>query len=316
MAVAAAAVAPAIAERARALTAACRTPRDKATTLHDFVRDQITFGFTPLFDTAAAQACRYLLMKTPRSPVASRIIPALLSSPPRSPEAHEARCILPPVRPVVNSPSPPPPPSASQDTLAMGMGHCIPKSQLFVDLLSAVGIEARVRIVSIDGGVLRGLLPVPPEVTHAFAELRFGPEDPWLALDSFVVDSKLARGARRRLEQEAAAVAAGAPAAPAEAEMRPRDGFGLCGTGTTEWCGMRDAYSQCNGRGGVRWTSVADTTLPPGSSGGACARAAGKAYHNPPWFVMLPLRLLPRFAWDRLLNGRVEETRAVGATDG
>lgn len=49
-------VAPRVIETAKALTEGCETHLEKAIRLHDFVRDKILFGFTPLFDSAKAQA--------------------------------------------------------------------------------------------------------------------------------------------------------------------------------------------------------------------------------------------------------------------
>lgn len=189
----------------------------------------------------------------------------------------------------------------------------MPKSQLLTDLLTAVGIEARVRIVNIDSTVLRGLLPArPPEVTHAFTELRYSPSDKWLAIDSYVIDKALARGARMQLAKEAQGDGG------EEGASSSGVGHGICASGTSVWDGQSDGFIQCNGRGGVRWTDVGAVRqeggawLPPGSGGSACARAAGGEYRNPPWFVLLPLRLLPQFAWEGLLNKNVKAIRELG----
>jgi hypothetical protein len=235
-------VSPVVAERAAALTAGCRSARERARVLHDHVRDAIVFGWTPLFDGASAE-----------------------------------------------------------ETLALRTGHCIPKAQLFTDLLTAAGIEARVRVATVDASVLRGLLPVPRRVTHAWTELRYSPEERWRCVDSYVIDAPLARAARARLAVEAAQ------------GSTLRDGFGVCGAAGSsgEWDGDGDAFCQCNGAGGVEWTGVAGGPLPPGARGGAAAAAAGMGYRNPPSWALAPLTLLPRAAWEWLLNGRVQALRAT-----
>ena len=235
-------VSPAVAERAAALTAGCVSARERARVLHDYVRDAIAFGWTPLFDAAGAEA-----------------------------------------------------------TLALRTGHCVPKAQLFTDLLTAAGVEARVRVATIDAAVLRGLLPVPRRVTHAWTELRYAADERWRRVDSYVVDAPLARAARARL----AAEGSGAGAAL-------RDGYGVCGAAgaSSEWDGEGDAFCQCNGSGGVDWADVPGEPLPPDAGGGAAAAAAGADYANPPAWALAPLRLLPRAAWERLLNGRVHALRA------
>jgi len=124
----------------------------------------------------------------------------------------------------------------------LGVGHCIPKARLFTDLLSAVGIEARVRLVNIDGGVLRGLLPVPSTITHAYTEVKLPSsssssslsggaiineeeedDGEWVAVDSYNVDTALEKGARHRLSQEGG----------------EKDGYGICHIGTRHWDGKR-----------------------------------------------------------------------------
>jgi hypothetical protein len=47
-------IASSVRECARGITATCSSPRAKAVALHDFVRDKILFGWTPLFDGAAS----------------------------------------------------------------------------------------------------------------------------------------------------------------------------------------------------------------------------------------------------------------------
>ena len=184
----------------------------------------------------------------------------------------------------------------AEETLALRTGHCVPKAVLLTDLLTAAGVEARVRLATIDAAVLRGLLPVPRRVRHAWTELRYAPHERWRRVDSYVPDAPLARAARARLAAKAAA----------------RDGYGLCGAAgaSSEWDGDEDAFCQCNGSGGVDWADVPGEPLPPDAGGGAAAAAAGADYANPPAWALAPLRLLPRAAWERLLNGRVHALRA------
>jgi len=64
--------------------------------------------------------------------------------------------------------------------------------------------------------------------------------------------------------------------------------------------------------GGCHFTTIEGGLLPPASSTTAVVEVAGQVYYNPPWFVLLPLRALPRGVWEYLLNGRIKETRDIG----
>ncbi|KAJ8613025.1 hypothetical protein CTAYLR_004051 [Chrysophaeum taylorii] len=88
-----------------------------------------------------------------------------------------------------------------QETLQFGVGHCVPKAQLFCALLKTQGIEARVQLAEVGGRVLDGLLPAPPTVLHAWTDVRLGGE--CLSVDSYVVDTKLFASAKAKLRNEA-----------------------------------------------------------------------------------------------------------------
>lgn len=87
-------------EVARQVTLGCDTERDKAIVLHNYVRDQVKFGFTKFFDKA-----------TP------------------------------------------------ENTLACGVGHCNPKSQLMVAFFRAIGLESYEHFTAIPNDILKGVFP-------------------------------------------------------------------------------------------------------------------------------------------------------------
>ncbi|MEM9488822.1 MAG: transglutaminase-like domain-containing protein [Myxococcota bacterium] len=152
------------------IVSGCRTERERAVAIHDFVRDRVRFGFTRHFDLA-------------------------------SPD----------------------------QTLTAGLGHCNPQAQLFVALLGAVDISARLHFVTIDNRILDGCFPPGrgpgDRLSHAFSEVRLGGR--WVRTDSYIADPQLAAAARPRLR------AAGKTM-----------GHGVHVHGTGQWDGRSDAFSQ------------------------------------------------------------------------
>lgn len=154
-------------ELAQLVTRGAATERERAVAIHDFVRDNVRYGFTSRFDEA-----------TPL------------------------------------------------ETLEAGLGHCNAQAKVFVEMLRAVGIEARYHFVTLDGEILRGVLQSPPAViSHGFSEVKV--EGRWLKVDSYVVDPQHAAGAAARLSREGRRV-----------------GYGFHIDGTVEWDGASDAFSQ------------------------------------------------------------------------
>lgn len=134
--------APSIRAQAARLTADARTDRERAVAIHDFVRDEVKFGWQAAFYESRASA-----------------------------------------------------------VLAARIGFCNTKSTLFVALLRAAGIPARVRFVDLDAGLLRGIVrPGTPYVDHAFTEVYL--DGRWIRTDSSIVDRELFDAAHRRLTAE------------------------------------------------------------------------------------------------------------------
>ena len=160
---------PAVHELAQSLGGTSQ--RERAVAAFEWVRDNIEFGFTPLFDYA-----------TP------------------------------------------------DDTLRMRIGHCNPQAVLFASLLSAIGLESRVHFVHIKNDILFGLFPSyagpPPILSHSWTEVKL--DDGWVALDGYIVDPGLRKGASRVLQSEGRAM-----------------GYGIHIDGSGNWDGIHDCMSQC-----------------------------------------------------------------------
>lgn len=114
----------------------------------------------------------------------------------------------------------------ASDVLVAGRGHAIPKATLFTAMLRAAGIPARMHFVSVETGLLSGLLELPmPRHDHAVVEVWLGEQ--WLACDSFVVDPVFFEAACTRLRQEGR-----------------NWGYGVHVDGRVEWSGRAPSYSQ------------------------------------------------------------------------
>jgi hypothetical protein len=154
---------------------------NRAVRLHDFVRDEILFGWAPQFDRQTAS------------------------------EVLESR-----------------------------VGFCNTKSTLFIALLRAVGIPARLHVAGITARILEGLVnPRSPYVDHSWTEVWLG--NRWLELDSYVVDAPLHRRAMSRLRQCGESV-----------------GFGVHVHGRCNWDGESDCFVQFVDDGTVPCFSDAD----------------------------------------------------------
>jgi hypothetical protein len=125
----------------------------------------------------------------------------------------------------------------ASDVLACDIGFCNTKSTLFVALLRATGIPARIHFVSINRRSLRGLITPPSAyVDHSYTEVLL--DGRWVATDSYNVDPALHRAAIYKLRVENA-----------------RIGYGVHINGTCVWDGRSDCFSQF-----VNDDSVADLT--------------------------------------------------------
>ena len=114
----------------------------------------------------------------------------------------------------------------ASELLACGVGFCNTKSTLFVALLRAAGIPARIHFVSISRRTLRGLITPPGAyVDHSFVEVLL--DGRWVATDSYNVDPALYRAAIARLRAENAQI-----------------GYGVHINGACQWDGRSDSFSQ------------------------------------------------------------------------
>ena len=147
------------------------TERQKATALHDYVRDAIKFGFNRYFD---------------------------LSSPER--------------------------------TLALGVAHCNPKTELMMALFREAGLEAYPHFVVLPNEVVRGVVSpdrywlVPRGLSHSYTEVRV--EGTWCSIDSYLLDSRLFKAARAKLAEEGLTV-----------------GYATHVQSTNQWDGKSHAFS-------------------------------------------------------------------------
>lgn len=114
----------------------------------------------------------------------------------------------------------------ASEVLACNIGFCNTKSTLFVALLRACGIPARIRFVSITRRVLRGLITPPSAyVDHSCTEVLL--DGRWIGTDSYNVDPAVHRAALARLRAENAQI-----------------GYGVHINGTCQWDGRSDRFSQ------------------------------------------------------------------------
>jgi len=119
--------------------------------------------------------------------------------------------------------------ASAEETLAFGRGHCNPQAVLFASLLHAVGVEARLHVVTISNEILAGIFPPPggppAQLAHIFTEVRLAGE--WRRLDGYIVDPLLFANAVPRLRTEGR-----------------RLGWGVHVDGRIEWDGRSDCMAQ------------------------------------------------------------------------
>ena len=82
--------------------------------------------------------------------------------------------------------------------LRAGRGDCHTKGTLFVALLRAAGVPARLRFVSLSSKFLAGIIDVPQEsITHAVGEVYLSGR--WVQTDTYVTDEQFEMRARVKL---------------------------------------------------------------------------------------------------------------------
>jgi transglutaminase-like putative cysteine protease len=118
--------------------------------------------------------------------------------------------------------------TSSLSVLKYGMGDCHTKSTLMVALLRSSGIPARMRFVSLKPDFLHGIIDNGTQpFEHAMTEVLL--DGRWLAVDSYVVDLRLAVAARSRLHREGRKL-----------------GYGMHVDGQMSWDGQSHSFGQFN----------------------------------------------------------------------
>ncbi len=110
--------------------------------------------------------------------------------------------------------------------LRAGMGDCHTKSTLLIALLRALGIPARMRFVTMKSDFLYGIIDTGGlPIEHAYTEVLLDNE--WQAVDSYVVDVRLAVAAKTRMVQEGRNL-----------------GYGMHRDGAISWNGAGSSFGQ------------------------------------------------------------------------
>jgi transglutaminase-like putative cysteine protease len=114
----------------------------------------------------------------------------------------------------------------ASDVIRIGYGDCHTKGVLFVALLRAVRVPARLRFVTLPTRFLNGLIDTGSQtMTHAIAEVYL--DTRWYQTDTYVVDAALSRAARELLQAE-----------------NTQQGYGVHLQGDRDWNGLDDAHAQ------------------------------------------------------------------------
>lgn len=173
--------------------------------------------------------------------------------------------------------------TSAMAVLKAGMGDCHTKSTLLVALLRSIDIPARIRFVSLRPDFLRGIIDTgDTPIEHGCAEVLL--DGQWLALDSYVVDTKLAVAAKMRLRQEGLKL-----------------GYGMHVDGSTSWNGSSHSFGQ--------FTEADEHSLPLRDWG--VFDDPYQFYSSTP-FVKNRLKWSSRVKWlvgARMVNKKVKELR-------
>jgi Transglutaminase-like superfamily len=114
----------------------------------------------------------------------------------------------------------------ASDVIRLGYGDCHTKGLLFVALLRAVRVPARLRFVTLPTRFLKGVIDTGSQtMTHAIAEVYL--DTRWYQTDTYVVDAALSREARELLQAE-----------------NTQQGYGVHLQGDQDWNGFDDAHAQ------------------------------------------------------------------------
>ena len=92
--------------------------------------------------------------------------------------------------------------------LRAGRGDCHTKGTLFVALLRAAEVPARLRFVSLSSNFLAGIIDIPQEsITHAVGEVYLSGQ--WVQTDTYVTDEQFEMRALRMLKDQGLRVGLG-----------------------------------------------------------------------------------------------------------
>lgn len=167
--------------------------------------------------------------------------------------------------------------------LAAGMGDCHTKSTLLIALLRSLGIPARMRFVTMKPDFLRGIIDVNDQpIEHAYTEVML--LDCWVAMDTYVVDVRLAMAAKTRLKIEQRTL-----------------GYGMHRDGAIAWDGRTPSFGQ--------FTQSDPSSMPLHDWG---AFDDPYQFYSTVGYVKDRLSLGSRLKWmlgARLVNRRVRELR-------
>ena len=114
----------------------------------------------------------------------------------------------------------------ASDVILSGYGYSVSKSTIFVALLRACKIPARLVFVDISAEILSGYCFLSDDyLDHAFVEVLM--DGDWIKTDAYVLDRELFVNAKERLQRE-----------------NKKVGYGVHAHGTMEWDGTGDAFCQ------------------------------------------------------------------------
>jgi transglutaminase-like putative cysteine protease len=116
--------------------------------------------------------------------------------------------------------------TSALSVLRAGMGDCHTKSTLLIALLRSLGIPSRLRFVTLKPDFLHGIIDTGGQpIEHGYTEVLL--EGRWQAVDSYVVDPRLAVAAKTRLHREGRTV-----------------GYGMHRDGLISWDGRSHSFGQ------------------------------------------------------------------------
>ena len=116
---------------------------------------------------------------------------------------------------------------AASDVIGIGHGDCHAKGILFVALLRAAGLAARLRFVTMPTRFLSGLIDTgSATMIHAIGEVCIA--GTWQQVDTYVVDVEFGNAARAKLRAQGHKL-----------------GYGVHLLGDTHWNAATDALGQC-----------------------------------------------------------------------